>query len=109
MSDPSPRFVAVLRAIAFAGTAASIPVVANCSRPAASGSTSGAGTSAPTTVCPPTSQSTGESCAGYAVGHECEWYGAIRCTCQNAANAPTPQWSCITRGAPGPLPPPDVA
>jgi hypothetical protein len=59
------------------------------------------------TSCGTTAASSGTSCAGHQVGHECEWYGMVRCTCVDGPQGP--QWSqCVTRAVPGPLPPPEL-
>ncbi len=64
-------------------------------------------------TCPPDPPGGGNSCATFAVGLECEWYGAVRCTCEvGTADAAAPRgarWRCIARTVPGPMPPPELA
>ncbi|MFO0558608.1 MAG: hypothetical protein U0269_11370 [Polyangiales bacterium] len=110
------KLVSVLRAVALLGGAA----LTACNRAPASssgnggngnnggnGSSSAQGLSIAGTSCGTTAPSNGTSCAGHQVGHECEWYGTIRCTCVDGPQGPL--WNqCMARAVPGPLPPPEL-
>lgn len=104
------KLIGVLRALALMGGVS----VAACNRTTV-GSTNGnngahsdPGSSIAGTACGATAPSNGTSCEGHQVGHECEWYGAVRCTC--VAGPQGPQWGqCMARAVPGPLPPPELS
>lgn len=107
MQATTPHFVRVTHALALLGSVG-VASLAGCSRPSEA---QPAPPRPASSVCPANPPTRNGPCAGFAPGLECEYYGAIRCTCRAPAT-PTGAaavWQCITRGAPGPLPPPELA